>query len=237
MVGQPTPVASGLTEEWVKDVLKGRLELGSRGVIMLPAGGSAELLQATANTMPMEAMLHKEAQMKALGAKLLEPGQVAQTATEASIESASETSILATCSNNVSKAYTKALQWAAEFVGAAKQTTNGAEDDSISFELSTDFEEGLTGADVPNVIAAWQAQAIAKEEMRDALKQAGVAYMDDEEYKQAIEDDGPNMGLPVDPNEAAAAEANAQIAAANAHAAVTGKPMPGKGAPPVAGKK
>ena len=37
VTGQPTVWASGLTEAWVEDVLKGELRLGSFGGIPLPA--------------------------------------------------------------------------------------------------------------------------------------------------------------------------------------------------------
>ena len=60
VVGQPTPVLTGLTEEWVKDVLKGTVAFGSRGGIPLPVGGDAKLLQATENTMIKEAMEAKK---------------------------------------------------------------------------------------------------------------------------------------------------------------------------------
>lgn len=203
IVGQPTPVLSGLTEDWAKVILKGKVELGSRGVIPLPAGGTAELLQASPNPMPMEAMKHKEDQMKSLGAKLLEPGSVKKTATQVSIDSASETSLLASCAKNVSQAYTKALEWCGVFINDSGK---------VSYELSTDFEEGMTPADIPNIIAAWQGRAIAQEEMRDALRNVGIAYLDDNDYKDALDKEGPNMGLPVDPNQAAADKAAADLA-------------------------
>lgn len=41
VVGQPTPVLTGLTEDWVKNVLNGKVQLGSRAAICLPTGGSA----------------------------------------------------------------------------------------------------------------------------------------------------------------------------------------------------
>ena len=51
IAGQPTPVFAGLTEEWVKNVMQGKAFLGSRGGIMLPKDGTAQLLQAQPNTM------------------------------------------------------------------------------------------------------------------------------------------------------------------------------------------
>ena len=71
MVGQPTPVLSGLTQQWVDEILKGTVQLGSRAAIPLPEGASASLLQADPNQLAEKAMEQKERQMVALGAKLV----------------------------------------------------------------------------------------------------------------------------------------------------------------------
>ena len=216
MVGQPTPYVSGLTKDWVEDVFKGKIYLGSRAVIALPVGGAAGLLQVNANTMPAEAMKHKEAQMVALGAKLVEQREVQQTATEAKQANATETSILASCATNVSAALTQALKWANAFVSTATAET--------SYELSTDFElSKLTAAELGAVIAAWQANAISKTEMRDYAKRTGVAFQDDEEFQTEIDNAGPDLGSPVNAEElaakAAAAKAKAQAKPPTAPAA------------------
>lgn len=181
IVGQPTPYLAGLTKDWVEDVLKGQVHLGSRAAIPLPQGGTAGLLQANPNTMPKEAMEAKERQMVALGAKLVEQAAVQRTATEAKQEEASEVSILATCAKNVAAAYRKALEWCGVFLGT---------DQEPEFDLNTDFEIGrMSAQDRAQLISEWQAGAIAFEEMRFNLRRANVAYLDDEEAKDAIEEE------------------------------------------------
>ena len=181
IVGQPTPYLAGLTKDWVEDVLKGQVHLGSRAAIPLPQGGTAGLLQANPNTMPKEAMEAKERQMVALGAKLVEQAAVQRTATVAKQEEASEVSILATCAKNVAAAYRKALEWCGVFLGT---------DQEPEFDLNTDFEIGrMSAQDRAQLIAEWQAGAIAFEEMRFNLRRANVAYLDDEEAKDAIEEE------------------------------------------------
>jgi hypothetical protein len=178
VVGQPTPVATGLTEEWVKNVLKGQLAFGSRGGIPLPTGATAELLQAEANTMIKEAMDTKERQMTALGAKLVEQKEVQRTATEASQDKAAENSVLTSCANNVSAAYRSALTYAAWLMGAAGE---------IEYALNIDFEiAALTPEQVKMAIEAWQKGAITFEEMRADLRRYGLATLDDKEAKAAI---------------------------------------------------
>lgn len=181
IVGQPTPYLAGLTKDWVEEVLKGQVHLGSRAAIPLPQGGTAGLLQANPNTMPKEAMELKERQMVALGAKLVEQAAVQRTATEARQEEASEASILATCAKNVAAAYRTALTWCGVFLGT---------DQEPEFDLNTDFEIGrMSAQDRAQLIAEWQAGAIAFEEMRFNLRRANVAYLDDEEAKDAIEEE------------------------------------------------
>lgn len=178
-VGQPTPYVTGITEEWVNDVMGNHIQLGSWGVIPLPVGGSAGLLQPAANTMPFEAMQHKERQMVALGAKLVEQKTVQRTATEASQEHASESSVLGSCAENVSAAYRQALEWCGLFMGESSE---------VSFDLNTDFSIGrLSADDIMKVVSVWQSGLIAFEEARFLAVSSGYAYLDDEAAKDAME--------------------------------------------------
>jgi len=189
IVGQPTPYFAGLTEEWVTNVLKGSIALGARGAVPLPEGGSAGLLQASPNTLPFEAMQHKERQMVSLGAKLVEQSTVQRTATEADIENAAETSTLASSAKNVSAAFKWALDWCAKFVGVAETV--------IKFELHTDFDlSKMSPQERAQLVAEWQAGAIAFEEMRDNMRRAGIAKLDDAAAKQKIAEElasAPNL--------------------------------------------
>lgn len=179
IVGQPTPVLTGLTEEWVNNVLKGTVNFGSRGGIPLPVGATADLLQAEPNTMLKEAMDTKERQMVALGAKLVEQKEVQRTATEASMEAASEGSTLSTATKNVSAAFTWALKWAARLVGQS--------DSGVSFELNTDFDIArMSPEERQQVIKEWQTGAITFEEMRTSLRKAGIVTEDDATAKAKI---------------------------------------------------
>lgn len=179
ITGQATPVLVGLTEEWACNVLGGKINFGSRGGIMLPEGGNAMLLQASANSMSMEAMQAKERQMVALGAKLVEQKQVQRTATEAGLESAAETSSLAVMTNNVSDAFEWALKWAARWVGQP--------DSDVMFSLNTDFDVArMSAQDRAQLISEWQQGAITFEEMRNGLRKAGMVTVDDETAKTQI---------------------------------------------------
>ena len=180
VMGQPTYWFSGLTEEWMKTVLGGEIKLGSWGGVPLPSGSQGGLLQMNPNTMPFEAMGHKEAQMVALGAKLVEGKTVQRTATEARQDEAAETSYLSATAKNVSAAMTWAFEWCAFFTGLDEY--------KIEFELNTDFDlMKLTSADRAQTIKEWQGGALTFGEMRAVLRKGGVATEDDDEAKQLID--------------------------------------------------
>ncbi|UUV44518.1 portal protein [Rhodobacter phage RcMotherGoose] len=182
IVGQPTPVVTGLTEDWLKDVMGGVVKFGSRGGIPLPAGASAELLQASENTMIKEAMETKERQMVALGAKLVEQKAVQQTATEAKQNKASEVSTLASATLNVQAAYNWAIGVAAFFAGAT------AAEDAVT--LNTDFDiMNMSPEERRQTIEEWQKGAITFEEMRTVLRKSGTATEDDAKAKEKIAND------------------------------------------------
>ena len=181
LVGQPTPYFSGLTEEWVKSVLNGRIQLGSRAAVPLPAGGDAGLLQAEPNTMPKEAMDHKEAQFLAIGAKLV-TNESAKTATEARMNNTTETSILANVANNVSEAIVGALKFAEKFVSRTES--------EIIFKLNTDFEISKMSVEERNqLLQEWMKGGMSFTEYRDNLRKGKIALGEDDEAKTEIDED------------------------------------------------
>lgn len=193
LCGQPTLALSGLTEDWVNNVMNGKVALGSRGAIMLPTNGKAELIQAQENTMPKEAMDAKERQMVALGAKLVEQKTVQRTLGEAELENTAETSILGSIAKNVEKAMVFALTWCARFVGA--------DENGIKYELNTEFD--LTQLDFNErgqTLKEWQAGAITFSEMRQNLRRGGIASLDDDKAKAELKQDKTDgVGPPVPP--------------------------------------
>lgn len=191
--GQPTPYFAGLTQDWVSNVFKGKILLGARSAVPLPEGATAGLLQAEPNTMPFEAMGHKERLMVAIGAKLVEQKQVQRTATEAGAEEAAEASTLATVAKNVSQAFLWGLAFATRYVGG--------EETGLKFELNTEFDlVKLTPEERKTLLAEWQAGGLAWEEYRASLRRAGIATLEDQEAKDKIAEEMANApGLEDDP--------------------------------------
>lgn len=184
ITGQPTPVFTGLTKEWVDDVLKGQVVLGSRSAVLLPEGGSGELLQASPNTMIKEAMDDKKSLMVTLGARLVEQKTVQRTATEAGQDKATETCILASIAKAVGRGYAQAMFYAMSYVRAGEASL-----DEFKVALNTRFTAVVMDAQSrAQLVAEWQAGAITDEEMRAALQGAGVATADLEEWRQSREE-------------------------------------------------
>lgn len=113
IAGQPTLFVSGVTDDW-RDYYDGvtlnaqgqevttqghPITLGSRTAHLLGEGSTAQLLQANANMALFELMVHKEQQMVALGAKLINTSTTTKTATSTNSENATNTSVLSTIAN------------------------------------------------------------------------------------------------------------------------------------------
>lgn len=172
VAGQTTLFVSGLAESTQGQTSK--IKMGVTGGIKLKNGGTCGLLQAKSDSGLAESMEKKEKAMAKFGAKFLETDNVAKTAYQVKVENPSQGSILANCASNVSDAYTKALKFAHELVGF--------DSSNVKFELNTDFEYNRVGSDEQNqVINSWTAGAITFSEMRNVLKRAGVAVLDDNE--------------------------------------------------------
>lgn len=174
--GQATPVAAGFTAEWAEQF--GEIKLGSRSGVLLPVDGTFELVQAKETNAIQLAMEHKEKQMVALGAKLVEQKQVQRTATEATQDEAAETSVLSSVAKNVGAAYKFAFEWCAYLVGLGDRTA--IENDSmITFDLNSEFDlVKLSPEDRKTLMSEWQSGAITDKEYRDSLMRAGVATED-----------------------------------------------------------
>jgi len=187
--GQPTPWAAGLTKQWVKDVWEGKkIPMGSRAVIPLPAGGQMGLLQVEPNTLPFEAMKHKEGQMIALGAKLIEAqgGGNPSTATGELIDETSETSVLTNVASNVGAAYHFSLVTAAMFMGIDKATA----EKEIAVKFNTEFQfQRMSAAERQELVAEWQKGAITTTEMRAVMVSNGLASLSDDEYRAEVAKD------------------------------------------------
>ena len=183
LVGQPTPVYSGLTEDWVETYFKDGVPFGSRASVPLPEGANAELLQAQPNSMAFEAMTHKEDQMRAVGAKILNSkNTVERKQSEIEIEASSQKSVLTTIKDNLQNALVSSLKTACLFTGANP--------DEIEVVLNDNFDlTSMTAEELRYLTELYVGNGISFGEFRDNLRRSGIAKLPDDQAITAIKAD------------------------------------------------
>jgi len=171
LVGQPTPVFAGLSEQWLKQAFAGgQIHLGSRTAIPLPVGGSASLLQASPNSMPEIGMKAKEQQMLALGARLITPSSSTETAEAAYIKHSADASVLKIIIRNINQAYSDALAAVCLFMGVSEEPVFKINDDLLASKM--------TGEELTSLVSAWQSGAISKHILDAKLVKGGLIAAD-----------------------------------------------------------
>jgi len=117
--GQAQPWATGVDADALNDMREAGIHIGGKNMIVFPNEASSfGYATAPSNPMVRQAMLDKLEEMAAIGARLIKPGTVAKTATQAIGESAVSHSILSLAVENVATAYRVALEWAADYQNA-----------------------------------------------------------------------------------------------------------------------
>ena len=183
-VGQPMPHVdigeSTSVQDWEKLNPNG-LRWGSRAGVQT-RGGKMELVQAQPNTLPGDLMEKKEAQMLAIGARLIEQRGQNETAEAVRARSGAENANLSTLAHNVSDGLENCLEWAALFMSTADLH------EQIIFQLNQQFYQENT--DPQMVIARIQELdrgLIAKKDYRDWRRKTGG--IDTERTDEEIDDE------------------------------------------------
>lgn len=189
-VGQAQPWISGLTEEWRDWMQEQGIYIGSRTPISLPQNGAFGFAQALPNTLVKEAMDTKETQMIALGARVIERGSAIKTATQVDSEDSISHSVLSLVANNVSDAYTLALNWCAQY-----ENVQGS---NIEFTLNQEYiDQQLDPQQITALVTAWQQGVLPKSQLWRNFKRADVIdpELSDDEIQGEIEEEIPSLGL------------------------------------------
>ncbi|MDX1464485.1 MAG: DUF4055 domain-containing protein [Halomonas sp.] len=131
IVGQPMihiDIGETSVQDW-NELNPTGIQVGSRRGVQTK-GGTMAMVQAQPNDMSRQDMLDAEAQMLAIGARLLTNGGQNETAEAVRARSGAETANLSSVAHNVSDAIRKCLEWALEFMGGTGEPV---------FELSQEF--------------------------------------------------------------------------------------------------
>jgi hypothetical protein len=189
MCGQVQPVVTGIDENWVKLLKEQGLKIGSRTLFPLPKDATFSYTQAEPNTLPSEAMRHKEEQMISLGAQLLTKNRQQKTATEVDSDTATNTSVLSQIAANVSEAYSLCLAWVGEFMGATGE---------MIYKLNQDFiEHSLDPQMLTALIGAWQSGKLPEGDLWQELRKYGLIdpKKDNETIRDELSNQNPGLNL------------------------------------------
>lgn len=189
-IGQPQAWISGLTEQWRDWLQKQGIYVGARAVMLLPEGGAFGIAQAQPNTMAREAMDAKEAQMRAIGARLVTPGSAVKTATEAQQENEADHSVLSLACSNISEAYTLVMGWMGQWMGVSGEMAYTIHVEANKFSVD--------GVMLGALIAANQAGKLPDSDLFRLMRKLDV--IDPEKTDEQILEElqasaGPTLGL------------------------------------------
>jgi len=153
VAGLPTPWINGVTDPENFP----ELHLGANTCLKLPPDAEAGFLQCGGEGFATieKAMDRKEAQMAALGARMLAPEKAAAETAEAhEIKRGGENSVLAALAGSVDATLTKALQFMAEWVGANPE--------EVAIELNKDYLPAPMSAQMLTAwVSTWQSGGIS----------------------------------------------------------------------------
>lgn len=186
LCGQPQPWFTGLTQNWVEQNFKGGVSLGSGSVLFGPENSAFGIAQTLPNQQAHEAMIHKQDQMVAMGAKMISAKDSFDSATEAAINNQGETSYLETIKDNVESAIDTVLGWMAEFQRGV----------AYSFSNPTDLSIYITNPQlVKEVRENWMSGLIAKTDAQDWMRKHNIVERTNEEIEGDIESEPSGVNL------------------------------------------
>ncbi|MCW7764303.1 DUF4055 domain-containing protein [Photorhabdus luminescens] len=186
LVGQPMIALTGLTQQWIDDNLPDGFVVGSRKGVSLPVGGDMKFAQPEERGVQMLLAERRERQMAMLGAKLIERGTSARTATQASDEAQTDNSVLSLCAGNVEQAFNRAFGFAIAFTGHG----------DAHIELNKTYEiSAIDSSTVSALLSAVQSNNMPLSDFISYLQSVG-AISDKktvEQIEQDLRDSAPNL--------------------------------------------
>lgn len=189
-VGSPTPVLTGLTDRSAPIVL------GASKAIVLDQGGTAELLQLTADAISglTTIMNEKHQHMALVGARVLSDAGSSQISTEtAELERVGEHSVLAQVANTVSDGLTRILKFLGAWEGIAV--------DDLDVHLNRRFvPKGLDPNVLKQLMAGVQTGVIPMEVFFATLQQNDYVSGEEtfESYLARLEEDEGRLSVGAD---------------------------------------
>lgn len=196
--GQPQPWMSGVTQAHVDMMKKNDMYVGSRNVLGVPSGEKFGFAAPPHNPIVRQAMVDKVDLMVQLGARMIQPGTAAKTATQVGGEREVQHSVLSLIASNISDAYRQALRFAGMFMGTGAEST---------FELNEDFvDPEADPSELKEIIAGFVQGAIPARDYVEYMQ--GRSLFDPEKNAEDyieqlgdVEGSGAGMGQLDDPDD------------------------------------
>jgi len=168
-LGHPQAWMSGLSKSHVDLMKEANMQIGSPTLLGVPSGERFGIEQAQPNTMVRQAMIDKVDAMIGLGARFIQEGGVAKTATESNNDAVVQHSSLALIAENVSEAYTQCIAWAARYMNVTLP-------DEFGYTLNTQFvNPTATAQDIQAMVAGYIQGAIPASDYHAWLQKMDIA--------------------------------------------------------------
>lgn len=133
ITGQPIVSMPEVTDEQLRHITSNGIAVGSRQAFPT----KVDIVQAESNNLAKQLMTDKWAQMKEMGARLIEVGSANKTATQADNEDSVQHSVLSLAVSNISEALQMALRWCCKFALANHELGP----DELNYVISQDFNK------------------------------------------------------------------------------------------------
>lgn len=173
---RPT-VAVKMKEAWFKGVMNSQINMG--GAIPLDVDGDIQIVQSDPNDLALKLKDDKKSDMIALCARIIEPERTKRTATEAVGDQIQYTSRLSAAADNLSAAYTKALNWCARYSGDAEE---------MLYQLDTNYGTNkMTAQDRQQLMAEWLGGAVTDFDYHRVMKSDGVITEEFDDWQASKE--------------------------------------------------
>lgn len=166
--GQAQPWMSGLNSQYIELMKKNNIYVGSRNLIGVPEGEQFGFAIAPPNPLVRQAMIDKLELAIGLGARFIQPGGAAKTATEAEGEQRVQHSVLSLISANLADAYKRCFDWCGMYL-------KNVDTEKAVYEPTRDFiSPNATAQDIQAIVAGWMGGAIPQADMLRWFQQRGI---------------------------------------------------------------
>lgn len=163
-------ISTELSVDQFQKLYPNGMALGAMAAHNLGKGGSFTSVQAEPNQLADKLMERKEAQMIALGARLIENRGSLETATQAKIDATGQNSVLADMVTNIESAVNQCIAWVGRFMGY---------DNEVLVKLNRQFfPEDVDPQFIMAGIQLYDRGIIAKADLQDLSRKADIVAKD-----------------------------------------------------------